>query len=249
MSVVVSCQCGKKFKAKDEMAGKKVRCPECKTVLRIPGGSGDTSVAAVAAKVGTNKSASKSVDADNPKIDHEAALLKYEAAQKQKQLTAEAEAAYKQEQQKLIASYDQLAGKAAPADLEKKKKKDELLETGVKSKPTVATKAADAAGSFFSNSFVKYVIIVGILGGATYGSVSIVKYITGYVSEDMSKVTPREERVKKLMEDARAAIEQKDYTKANKFLEEIVRLDPTKEKHRTYLAMRDQVAAGIAGKP
>ncbi|MBX3396988.1 MAG: hypothetical protein KF841_16660 [Phycisphaerae bacterium] len=249
MSVVVSCKCGKKFKAKDEMAGKKVRCPECKTVIRIPGAAGDTSVSAVTASSGVSQSASKSAGADKGKIDAEAALLKYEAAQKQKQMTAEAEAAYKQEQQKLIASYDQLAGKAAPADLEKKKKKDELLEKGVKSKPTVATKAADAAGSFFSNSFVKYLIIVGILGGATYGSVAIVKYITGYVSEDMGKVTPREERVKKLMDDARAAIDQKDYTKANKFLDEIVRIDPTKEKHRTYLAMRDQVAAGIAGKP
>ncbi len=36
MSIAVACKCGKKFAAKDELAGKTVRCPQCKQPLKIP---------------------------------------------------------------------------------------------------------------------------------------------------------------------------------------------------------------------
>ena len=36
MSIKVSCRCGKKISAKDEYAGRKVKCPACQNVLRIP---------------------------------------------------------------------------------------------------------------------------------------------------------------------------------------------------------------------
>jgi hypothetical protein len=36
MPIPVGCQCGKKFQAKDELAGKKVKCPGCGNVLTIP---------------------------------------------------------------------------------------------------------------------------------------------------------------------------------------------------------------------
>ena len=36
MSIKVSCRCGKKIAAKDEYAGRKVRCPACQNLLRIP---------------------------------------------------------------------------------------------------------------------------------------------------------------------------------------------------------------------
>jgi len=39
MPITVACACGKKFKTKDENAGKKGRCPECGAALTIPGGS------------------------------------------------------------------------------------------------------------------------------------------------------------------------------------------------------------------
>src|SRR5207249_4537285 len=39
MAITVTCQCGKKLGVKDEMAGKKVRCPACQTVLTVPGGA------------------------------------------------------------------------------------------------------------------------------------------------------------------------------------------------------------------
>lgn len=36
MTIPVSCQCGKSFKAKPELAGKRVKCPACGSVLQIP---------------------------------------------------------------------------------------------------------------------------------------------------------------------------------------------------------------------
>jgi hypothetical protein len=35
MPIAVSCTCGKSFRAKDELAGKRVRCPSCTSVLTI----------------------------------------------------------------------------------------------------------------------------------------------------------------------------------------------------------------------
>ncbi len=41
--VALACpSCGKGIKVKQELAGKKVRCPHCKQVLRVPGGSPET---------------------------------------------------------------------------------------------------------------------------------------------------------------------------------------------------------------
>src|SRR5580704_8997042 len=37
MSISLSCTCGKVLKAKDEMAGKRAKCPACGAVLRVPG--------------------------------------------------------------------------------------------------------------------------------------------------------------------------------------------------------------------
>ncbi|MEO2011081.1 MAG: hypothetical protein ABGX22_20565 [Pirellulaceae bacterium] len=36
MPIEVTCQCGKRLKAKDEMAGKRVKCPNCSQPLQIP---------------------------------------------------------------------------------------------------------------------------------------------------------------------------------------------------------------------
>lgn len=36
MSIKVNCRCGKRIAAKDEYAGRKVRCPACQNLLRIP---------------------------------------------------------------------------------------------------------------------------------------------------------------------------------------------------------------------
>ena len=41
MSIIVGCECGKRFRAKDEHAGKRAKCPACGRVLVI-GASGAT---------------------------------------------------------------------------------------------------------------------------------------------------------------------------------------------------------------
>src|SRR4029079_10730650 len=38
MAIVIQCQCGASFRAKDELAGKEVRCPKCQSAIAVPGG-------------------------------------------------------------------------------------------------------------------------------------------------------------------------------------------------------------------
>ena len=39
MTIAVSCQCGQRFSVKEELAGKKGKCPKCGTIFRIPSAS------------------------------------------------------------------------------------------------------------------------------------------------------------------------------------------------------------------
>jgi hypothetical protein len=41
MSINVACDCGKEFKVKDELAGKKIKCPVCQSVLTVAAASED----------------------------------------------------------------------------------------------------------------------------------------------------------------------------------------------------------------
>ena len=36
MPISLSCDCGRALRVKDELAGKKIRCPECKSILGVP---------------------------------------------------------------------------------------------------------------------------------------------------------------------------------------------------------------------
>src|SRR5260370_33128427 len=36
MSVSITCPCGKKYRVKDTLAGKKIRCTDCAEVLKVP---------------------------------------------------------------------------------------------------------------------------------------------------------------------------------------------------------------------
>jgi len=49
MPIKVQCACGKAFAAKDELAGKTVKCPACQKPLKIPGGGGTPAAAKPAA--------------------------------------------------------------------------------------------------------------------------------------------------------------------------------------------------------
>ncbi len=38
MAIVITCQCGGSFRAKDDLAGKQVKCPKCQAAITVPGG-------------------------------------------------------------------------------------------------------------------------------------------------------------------------------------------------------------------
>src|SRR5262245_17075636 len=60
MPILVKCsECGKSLKAKDELAGKKVKCPGCGNVLAIPTPDDDDPPAK------PTRSAPKAIDEDN----------------------------------------------------------------------------------------------------------------------------------------------------------------------------------------
>jgi len=69
MPIKVTCQCGKSFAAKDELAGKAVKCPNCQQPLRIPGGapSKAAQVRATAAAAKAPKPAAKPAAKPAPK--------------------------------------------------------------------------------------------------------------------------------------------------------------------------------------
>ncbi len=46
MPIPVSCQCGQAFRAKDDLAGKKVKCPKCGQPIQIPGADASGSASA-----------------------------------------------------------------------------------------------------------------------------------------------------------------------------------------------------------
>jgi len=57
MPIKVTCQCGKSFAAKDELAGKTVKCPSCQKPLRIPAANQPAAPAATAPKKPASKPA------------------------------------------------------------------------------------------------------------------------------------------------------------------------------------------------
>lgn len=221
MAIIVHCSCGKKFKAKDSLAGKRVRCPGCKEPVRV-----EASATVSAGKKGDSSSG----------FDPQEALLKYEAAQKKKQETAAEQAARAEEKNRLIASYDQLAGNKK----KKGQKKDELAGS-TPSKPTVVTKAADAGGTILSNTLVKYLIIAGLFAGGAYGSVKLVQFIVTYTNDEIT-VQPRDEdRIKDLEIETRRAIAAKEFAKANDLMKQMLDIDPTRERHRNYQQLQKQL--------
>jgi len=230
MAIPVGCKCGKKFKVKDDLAGKAVRCPACGSALRIGGPPAAAGVSTQAPK--------GAATGGGDKADVDMALARYEDAQKKKQMTAEEEAAYREEQNKLIASYDQLTGRTAKPG--EKKKKGELAQALPKQR-TFLTKIADLLGILFGNLLAKYIIIVLLLGGGAVGSVYVVKYVTTYMHEESGPARPKEERIRDLFKRAQTALDAKDRVECERCLNEILRLDPSKEVHREFRGIREKL--------
>lgn len=237
MAISVTCKCGKQMKVKDELAGKAVRCPHCKSPLRIPG-------VAVAAGAGAAKKPSTGRSSSTPTVDEQAALMKFQEAQKKKQLSAEEEAAYRAEQNKLIESYDQLTGRTA-AGTKEEKKKGQLTELKPK-KATVFTKIADAFGTLFGTFAFKYAFIAVLLGGGVVGSVYLVKFVTSYMHEETGPQMKNTDRARLLLKEAREDVAQKRWDVAREKLDEMIRLDNTLKINRDYRKMREQVDKALA---
>lgn len=227
MPISVGCKCGKQMKVKDELAGKAVRCPACKSALRIPGEP--------ATKV------AKSGKSSAPSVDEKAALLKFEEAKKNKHLSAEEEAAYRDEHNKLIASYDQLAGKGATKDGKPVPRPTQVLPK----KPTIFTKIADAFGVVFGTFTAKWLVIFLLLGGGAFGSAILVKYVTSYVSDAGGAKISNEEQSKLLLKQVAADIAAKEWDDAKDKLDQIKRLNKRLELRRDYRDYRKQVAEAL----
>lgn len=227
MAIIVKCQCGKKFKAKDSLKGKRVRCPGCQKPLTVGGDDGPRK-----GKSGPEPSG----------FDPQEALARYEAAQKKKQETAAEEAARQEEKNRLIASYDQLSGKKK----KKNQKKAELAEDKPK-KATVVNKAADAGGSVLSNPLVKYLIIAALLAGGVFGSVTLVRYIVTYTNKQVTVGPKADEQIRELEIEARRALANKQYAKVNDLLKKMLEIDPARERHRNYKMLKQQLEDATNG--
>jgi hypothetical protein len=153
-------------------------------------------------------------------------------------LSAEEEAVIRAEQNKLIESYDQLTGKTAKPG--EKKKKGELAE-GKPQKPTIFSKLADALGVMKGTFAFKYVILILLVGGGMVGSVYLVKYVSGYMGEATKPQEPKEDRIRKLFDQADQLVKDKKYLEATHCLDEIVQLDPHKNMHRDYHRLRTAI--------
>ncbi len=246
MSIHVACKCGKHFKVKEHLAGKAVRCPECKSPLRVPEGG------ATPAKSSAVKPAGKSAKSggdDAPNVM--AALARYEEAQKRKQKSLEDEAAYKAEQNKLIESYDQLTGrgkteadKKAEAEGKKKRPTEELPK-----KRTLVVKIADAFGAVMSNLFVKYVLLATVLGGGTYGSVKLVQFLTHGVERQIEPQMNKDARVRLLLKEVRQDVDAERWREADDKLKEIAELDPKLTQiNRDYKRCREETDKALGPK-
>ncbi|MFQ5429194.1 MAG: hypothetical protein ACE5E1_02690 [Phycisphaerae bacterium] len=238
MAIVVRCKCGKSFKAKNHMSGRKVRCPGCKEALRIPGEKVASGTAGGSGKQEEKKS--KSAPVVSPS-EAEAALLRFEEAQKRKQINAEAEAALREEKNKLIASYDQLTGRTQPKGKEDPKKRKGEFTEGPLKKVTVFTRIADVFGAVFGTLIARYVLVVLLLGGGALGSVYLVKFMTTYTQEEISARKPKEAEIRELFVSARTALNDGDLAACSKCLNKIIDLDPGKERHRTYIDLKKRL--------
>jgi hypothetical protein len=66
MSINVVCDCGKETKVKDELAGKKIKCPGCQSVLTVPE-AGDEVATGPPPRTGARAAADEDVAAGSPR--------------------------------------------------------------------------------------------------------------------------------------------------------------------------------------
>jgi len=233
MAIVVNCRCGKRFKVKDQLAGRKVRCPACKGPLRIPAEKAESTAPVAVAEDGEESSIAAAAAAA------EQALLRFEQAQKNKVRSAEEEAAYQEERNRLIASYDQLAGKKGSG-----KKKGEPAP-GKPRKVTIFTKLADALGVVRGTLVFKYILVTVLFCGGVLGSIYLVQFISTYMKEQTGPSSTYEEKRDALFAKAEAAVAAKKWGEARDTLDELRRLSPRLEQNRRFIDIQKRIEEGF----
>lgn len=247
MAIHVSCkQCGKSFKAKDELAGRAVRCPGCQNPLKIPSATATATVATTAKSASTTKSPNKS----NPDSDIEAALAKVEAA-RQKRAAEQAESeAKKDEVLKLAEEFDKASPKSKTAKEAEKKGKKEGPPEKIGEKPkkvTALTRIADVFGMIGSSTAAKLTIItIFIVGGGT-GSALFIKRIMSATGEATTAFKVDDAQIEKWYKEAEAAADAKNWSRVNTLLEDIVRdkAQAYRKNNFRYKALKERLEKAV----
>lgn len=237
MPIAVSCKaCGASFRAKDDLAGKTVRCPKCKEPLRIPSAAAPAKSAAPPGEKPMAATPSKSSTASPPKSAPSPAAPPTGSKPPQKLkpvITAEAEAEARAEMNKLVAAYDQLSGRDTPADGKKgSDKKRKLGEAGTK--VTVRTKLADRLGILKSTLFMKYVLLVLLIGGGGYASTVLIHRVMSHSEEATTVHIATDSDIDRLYNEAEQALQQKRFAACRDRLEEIKRSQPYRVNNVRY---------------
>jgi hypothetical protein len=212
MAIAVTCQsCGKSFKAKDELAGKAVRCPGCHQPLRIPG-AGKSPAAVGAASSGGGKSA----------VDE--AIAKVEAARKKREAEAAQNTNKTSEVMKLVEEFDKVAPKAKEKEAAAARKPPGTPEAKLGEKPksvTAIDKAADRVGMLKGTLAWKYVVIVVLLAGGATGSALLIQKIMHGTAKVTTPTQVGEKEIEQLYQQAEEAAAAQNWSKVRDCLEQI----------------------------
>lgn len=80
MPIRLGCNCGKKLQVKDDLAGKKIKCPGCAEVLRVPGPGGSSAGSGIKTPARGKTTLPKSPKGSGPKPASKAVTKKPERA-------------------------------------------------------------------------------------------------------------------------------------------------------------------------
>lgn len=245
MAIAVSCkQCGKSFKAKDELAGRAVRCPGCQNPLKIP------AAAATSAPFMAKSAAAKPVGKPSADSGIEAAMAKVEAARLKRAAEQTESEVKKDEVLKIAEEFDKVSPKAKGVkEGEKKGKKEGPPEKiGEKAKKvTTLTRIADVFGMIKGSAAAKITLLtLFIVGGAT-GSTLFIKRIMSATSEATAVTRVDDAQVEKWYKEAEAAADAKNWSRVNTLLEEIVRdkAQAYRKNNFRYKALKERLEKAV----
>ncbi len=244
MAIAVSCkQCGKTFKAKDELAGKAVRCPGCQAPLKIPAAAAAPAMAKSSA--GPASSAKSSSDAAI-----EAALAKVEAARQKRAAVQSESEAKKEEVLKIAEEFDKVSPKSKEAKEAEKKGKKEGPPEKIGEKPkkvTAMMRIADVFGMIKGSAAAKITLLtLFIVGGAT-GSTLFIKRIMSATHEATSVEKIDDAGIEKLYVDAEKAAKGGNWSRVRDCLEDIIRAQPYRKNNFRYKALKEQLEKAVGG--